>query len=86
MRRILFQRCRSEKEYSDDGGGEMIGAILKAREACGKTAKSLTDAWLHVDGQMMMIPAALCRSIEDLLGDVYYVLIGDSVWKIRRRQ
>ena len=33
MRRILFQRCRSEKEYSDDGGGEMIGAILKAREA-----------------------------------------------------
>ena len=30
-----------------------------AREAHGKAAKSLTGAWQHVDGQMMMIPAAL---------------------------
>ena len=42
MRPILFRRCRSEKDYFDDDGSEMIGAILKA---CGKTAKSLTGAW-----------------------------------------
>ena len=39
MRLILFCRCRSEKEYSDDGGDEMIGAILKACEALGKIAE-----------------------------------------------
>ena len=37
----------------------MIGAILKVSEARGKVVESLTDAWRHVDGQMMMIPAAL---------------------------
>ena len=57
-----------------------------AREARGIAAKSLTSAWKRVDGQMIMIPTALCRSVEDLLGDVSYVLIGDPVWKIRRRQ
>ena len=45
IRPIIFRRCRSEKEYSDDDGGEMIGAILKAHEVRGKTAESLTDAW-----------------------------------------
>ena len=57
-----------------------------AREARGKAAESLTGAWQRVDGQMMMIPVALCRSIEDLPGDMSYVLIGDPVWKIRRKQ
>ena len=51
-----------------------------------KLPNSLTDAWWRVDGQMMMIPADLCRSVEDLPGDMSYVLIGDPVWKIRRRQ
>ena len=85
MRQILFRRCRSEKEYSDDGSGEMIGAILKAREACGKTAKSLTGTWRCVEGQMMMIPAALCRSVENLHSDMSYVLIGGLMWNIQRR-
>ena len=57
-----------------------------AREAHGKAAKYLTGAWWRVDGQMMMIPAALCRSVEKLPSDMSYVLIGDPMWKIRRRQ
>ena len=56
-----------------------------AREACGKAAESLTGAWRCMDGQMMLIPASLCRSVEDLPGDMSYVLIVDPVWKIRRR-
>ena len=51
----------------------MIGAILMAR---GKAAESLTDMWWRVDGQMMMIPTVLCRSIENLHGDISFVLIG----------
>ena len=83
MRPILFRRCRSEQDNSDDGGGEVIGAILKAR---GKPAKSLIGVWQHVEGQMMMIPAALCRSIENLHGDISYVLIRGLMWKTRWRQ
>ena len=45
MRPILFWWCRSEKEDSDDSGGEMIEAILKVCEARGKVAESLTSAW-----------------------------------------
>ena len=48
-----------------------------AREERGKAAESLTGAWQHMDGQMMMILMALCRSVEDLPGDLSYVLIGD---------
>ena len=57
-----------------------------AHEARGTAAESLTGAWRCVDGQMMMIPAALCRSVEKLLGDMSYVLIGDPMWKIQQRQ
>ena len=59
-----------------------------AREAHGTTAEareSLTEAWRRMDGQMMMIPAALCGSIEKLPGDMSYVLIRDPMWKIQRR-
>ena len=45
MRPILFRQSRSEKDYSDDGGGKMIGGILKVREVLGKTTESLTSAW-----------------------------------------
>ena len=45
-----------------------------AREARGKAAESLTGAWQRVDGQMMMILVALCRSVENLHGDMSYVL------------
>ena len=83
MRPILLRWYRSEKDDSDDGGGELIGAILMA---CETTAESLTGAWQRVDGQMMMIPAALCRSVEKLPGDMSCVLIGDPMWKIRQRQ
>ena len=61
---------RSEKDDSDDGEGELIGAILIAREAVGKAAESLTGACRRVDGQIRMIPGALCRSVEKLPGDV----------------
>ena len=62
---------------------ELIRAILMA---CGKATKSLTGAWPHVDGQMIMILAALCRLVEKLLGDMSYVLIGNPMWRIQRRQ
>ena len=57
-----------------------------AHEACGKATESLIDTWQRVDGQMMMIPTALCRSIENLPGDMSYVLIGGLMWKIQWRQ
>ena len=82
IRPILFWRRRSEQVDSDDDGGEVIGAALKAGEARGKAAESLTGAWWRVDGQMMMIPAALCRSVEKLPSDMSYVLIGDPMRKI----
>ena len=72
-----------EKDDSDGGGGELIGLILVARGARGKASKSLTGAWQRVDGQMRMIPATLCRSLEKLHGDMSYVLIGGPMWKIR---
>ena len=31
---------------TNDGGGEVIGAVLKARKACGKATESLTCAWM----------------------------------------
>ena len=86
IRLIFLRLCRSEKDDSDDGGGELIEATLMAREARGKAAESLTGAWKRVNGQLMMISVALCRSVEDLSGDRSYVLIGDPEWKIRRKQ
>ena len=59
MRLIFLWLCRSEKDDSDDGDGELIGEIWMARKARGKAAESLTGAWQRVDGQMMMISAAL---------------------------
>ena len=86
IRPILFWRRRSEQVDSDEGGGELIGAVLKAREARGNSTESLTGAWQRVEGQMNWIPAALCRSLENLHGDMSYVVIGGPMWKIRRRQ
>ena len=56
----------------------MIGATQMAR---GKAGESLTGAWRRVRGQMMMIPAAMCRSVEYLHVDISYVLIGGLMWK-----
>ena len=86
IRPILFRRRRSKQVDSDDGGGELIGAVLKAREACGNSTESLIGTWQCVDGQMNWIPAALCRSLENLHGDMSYVVIEGPMWKIRRRQ
>ena len=71
---------------SNDGGSELIEPILVARGALGKAVESLTGAWQCVDGQIRMIPAAMCRSLENLRGDMSYVLIGGPMWKIQRRQ
>ena len=68
MRPISLRFCRSEKDDSDDGRGELIGAILKAREARGQAAESLTSAWKRVNGQLVMIPADLCRSVYPVIG------------------
>ena len=57
-----------------------------ARDARGRAAEFLTGAWKYVNGQMEVILAALCRSVEDLPDDRSYVLIGDPVWKIRWKQ
>ena len=86
IRPILFRRRRSEQVDSDDGGGELIVVVLKAREARGNSAESLTGAWQRVDCQMNWTSAALCRSLENLHGDMSYVVIGGPMWKIRRRQ
>ena len=59
IRPILFRRRRSEKVDFDDGGGEVIGAVLKAREVRGNSTESLTGAGQHVDDQMSLIPV-LC--------------------------
>ena len=56
----------------------MIRLILMAR---GKVAESLIGVWRRVEGQMMMIPEALCRSVENLHVDISYVLIGGLMWK-----
>ena len=83
IRPIIFRRRRSEQVDSDDGGGELIGAVLKVHVARGNSAESLTGAWERVAGQMNWIPAALCRSLENLHGDMSYVVIGGPMWKIR---
>ena len=44
IRPILFRRRRSEQVDSDDGGGELSGAVLKARVARGNSAESLIGA------------------------------------------
>ena len=86
MRPIFLRLCRLEKEDSADDDGELIGATLVACEARGQAAEYLTGAWKRVNGQLVVIPTALCRSVEDLPDDRSYVLIGDPVWKIRRKQ
>ena len=83
IRPILFRRRISEQVDSDDGGGELIGAVLKAH---GNSAESLTGAWQRVASQMNWILAALCRLLENLHGDMSYVVIGGPMWKIRQRQ
>ena len=70
IRPILFWQRRLEQVDSDDDNSEVIGAVLKACEKRGKAAESLTGAWQSVDDQMRMIPAALCRSLENLHGDM----------------
>ena len=39
-------------------------------------AETLTDAWRRVDSKMSMFLAAVCRAIENLHGDISFVLIG----------
>ena len=59
IRSIFLRLCRSEKDDSDEGGGELIGATLVAREARGQAAEYLTGAWKRVNVQLVVIPAAL---------------------------
>ena len=46
-------------------------------------AKTLTDTWRRVDSQMSMFLAAVCRAIENLHGDISFVLIGGQRRPIR---
>ena len=45
--------------------------------------ETLTGMWRHVDGQMWMFLVAMCKAIENLHGDISYVLIGGQRWQIR---
>ena len=65
MKLILFQRCRSEKDNSDGVDGNKIGATLVAREAHGIICRNFDRCVV-----------AMCRVIENLHGDISYVLIG----------
>ena len=38
--------------------------------------ETLTGTWRHVNGQMWMFLVAMCKAIENLHGDISYVLIG----------
>ena len=46
-------------------------------------AKTLTSAWQCMNGQMWMFLVAMCKAIENLHGDISYVLIGGQRWQIR---
>ena len=72
MKSILFRRCRLEKDNSDGVSGNKIGATLVAREACGIICRNFDRS---VDGQMLMFLAVMCRAIENLHGNISYVLI-----------
>ena len=39
-------------------------------------AETLTGTWRRMDGQMSMFLVAMCRAMENLHGDISYVLIG----------
>ena len=76
MTPILFRRCRLEKDDSDG----VVATRLELPWWCVKCvelfAETLTCAWRRVDGQMSMFLATMCRAIENLHGDISYVLIG----------
>ena len=74
MKQILFRRCRSEKEDSDGVGGNKIGATLVAREARGIICQNF-DRRMAARGWSNVL-ATMCRAIENLHGDISYVLIG----------
>ena len=47
MKPFLFQKCRSEKDESDGGGGNKIGATLVTRmKRMENLAVTLIDAWV----------------------------------------
>ena len=80
MKPILFRRCRSEKYDFDGVSSNKIGATLVAHEACGIICRNFNR---HVDSKMSMFLAVVCRAIENLHGDISFVLIGGQRWPIR---
>ena len=80
MKPILFRRCKLKKDDSYGVGGNKIGATLVAHETHGIICWNFDR---RVDGQMSMFLAAMCKAIENLHGDISYVLIGGQRWQIR---
>ena len=80
MKPILFRWCRSEKDNSYGVDGNKIGDALVEREARGILCRNFDR---RVDGQMWMFLAEMCRAIENLHGDMSYVLIRGHKWQIR---
>ena len=73
MKLILSRKCRSEKDDSDGVNGNKIGATLVAHEARGIIGRNFDRC---VDGQTWIFLVAMCRSMENLHGDISYVLFG----------
>ena len=72
-----FQQWRQQLDWSN---------LYGTWGAWKNLAETLTGAWWRVDGQMVMIPVALCRAVEDIHDNISYVLIGGPMWEIWQRQ
>ena len=62
-----------QKEDSYDVGGNKIGDTLVVHEAHEILCRNFDR---RVDRQMWMFLATMCRAIENIHGDMSYVLIG----------
>ena len=83
MRLILFRRCRLEQDDSDDGGSEVIGAILKARGGAwrrmGRVISGtgpLSDVWGRLQSPTASRLSQACRSAQDDLYGTFKTIIG----------
>ena len=72
MKPILSRKCRSEKDDSNGVSGNKIRATLVAHEVRGIICQNFDRC---INGQRWIFPTAICRAIENVHGDISYVLI-----------
>ena len=75
MKPILSRKCKSKKDDFDGVSGNKIGATLVEHKAHGIICRNFD---LRVDDQRWIFRAAMCRALENLHGDISYVLIKDQ--------